>query len=85
MAIDSVQKRKSISSIGLPFFAPGVTPDATTPVGWRQTSGWSYYGIAAATVDYIGAILGATGIYNLVTPTTGIHNLETPPTGEYEI
>lgn len=45
MAIDSAQKRKSISGIfgGL----PGVTPDATPDSAWRQSAGWSYAGIAA--------------------------------------
>lgn len=43
MAIDSAQKRKSIS--GVAGILPGVTPDATPDGSWRQSAGWSYAGI----------------------------------------
>lgn len=45
MAIDTAEKRKSISGIWLPLI-PGVTPNATQDAEWRQQSGWSYSGIA---------------------------------------
>lgn len=43
MAINTAEKRKSISGIwGL---MPGVTPNAAKDGEWRQESGWSYSGI----------------------------------------
>lgn len=45
MAIDNAEKRKSISGISLPFFAPGVTPNASKDQEWRQESAWTYSGI----------------------------------------
>lgn len=50
MAIDTAEKRKSISGISLPFFAPGVTPNASKDQEWRQESAWSYSGILAGGV-----------------------------------
>ena len=46
MAIDSAEKRKSISGVVLPLI-PGVTPTAGKDAEWRQGVGWSYMGIAA--------------------------------------
>lgn len=46
MAIDSAEKRKSISGIQT-FMVAGVTPNATPDQEWRQESGWSYSGIEA--------------------------------------
>ena len=46
MAIDSAEKRKSIS--GINYFGPGVTPNSGQDQEWRQESGYSYSGIAAA-------------------------------------
>ena len=45
MAIDSAEKRKSIS--GVNYFNPGVTPNSGQDQEWRQESGYSYSGIAA--------------------------------------
>lgn len=47
MSIDTAAKRKSISGLVLPFLLVGVTPDATPDAAWRQSSAWSYEGIAA--------------------------------------
>ena len=47
MAIDTAEKRKSISGIGIPCLIPGVTPNSGKDAEWRQESGWSYSGIAA--------------------------------------
>jgi len=44
MAIDSVEKRKSISGIMLAI--AGVTPNAAKDAEWRQEAGRSYSGIA---------------------------------------
>ncbi len=46
MAIDSAEKRKSIS--GINYFHPGVTPNSGKDQEWRQESGYGYSGIAAA-------------------------------------
>ena len=48
MAIDTAAKRKSAA--GVPFLplGPGVTPDASKPVAWRQQAAWGYSGIVAA-------------------------------------
>lgn len=46
MAIDTAEKRKSISGIVIPLI-PGVTPNAGKDAEWRQEAGWSYSGIAA--------------------------------------
>ncbi len=43
--IDTAEKRKSISGIGGVTLIPGVTPNATMGVAWRQESGWSYSGL----------------------------------------
>jgi len=48
MAIDSAEKRKSIS--GIDWLIPGVTPNSGKDQKWRQESGWSYSGIAAGGV-----------------------------------
>lgn len=47
MAIDTAPKRRSAA--GVPFLplGPGVTPDAATPLAWRQQAGWGYSGVAA--------------------------------------
>lgn len=49
MAIDSAEKRKSISGINL-VDGPGVTPNSAQDQEWRQESGYSYSGILAAAV-----------------------------------
>ena len=41
MAIDTAEKRKAISGV-VPFFAVGVTPNASTDLEWRQEAGWGY-------------------------------------------
>ncbi len=48
MAIDTAEKRKSISGINL-VDGPGVTPNSGKDQEWRQESGYSYSGIAADT------------------------------------
>ncbi len=47
MAIDTAEKRKSISGIHMNI-CPGVTPNSGKDAEWRQESGFSYSGIAAA-------------------------------------
>jgi hypothetical protein len=42
-AIDSAEKRRSIS--GIPFLMPGVTPNIAKDQEWRQEAGWCYSGI----------------------------------------
>ena len=45
MAIDSAEKRRSLASISLIFMGPGVTPNASKDVEWRQEAGFGYPGI----------------------------------------
>jgi hypothetical protein len=40
MAIDTIEKRASIS--GIPFGIPGVVPDATASAIWRLAVAWLY-------------------------------------------
>lgn len=47
MAIDSAEKRKSVSGTIMHPFGPGVTPNASKDAEWRQQVLWSYSGIAA--------------------------------------
>lgn len=47
MAIDTAEKRRSISGIWTGITIPGVTPNATKDQEWRQESGWGYPGILA--------------------------------------
>lgn len=44
--IDTAAKRKSAA--GVPFLplGPGVAPDASKPLAWRQQVAWGYSGIA---------------------------------------
>ena len=84
MAIDSARKRKSISSIGLPFLAPGITPDATAPWQWRQTSAWSYAGIATAAV-HVPNVTGPADEYTFTTPSADYYTYLTPPPDEYTV
>ncbi len=49
MAIDTAEKRKSLSGVGLmPFVMPGVTPNSDKDAEWRSQVGWRYSGIATA-------------------------------------
>ena len=45
MAIDTAEKRKSIS--GIPLLIPGVTSNLSKDAEWRAQSGWSYSGLIA--------------------------------------
>lgn len=46
MAIDSREKRQSISGVHL-YIIPGITPTAGKDQEWRQESGFGYPGILA--------------------------------------
>lgn len=61
MAIDTAEKRKSIS--GIPYIAPGVTPNSSQDQEWRQQAGWSYSGILAATPS-VQSITSDTIVFN---------------------
>jgi len=49
MAIDTAERRKSVSGVWIPL-VPGVTPNSAKDQEWRQESNWSYSGILASTV-----------------------------------
>ena len=55
MAIDTAEKRRSISGIVLPLI-PGVTPNSAQDIEWRQEAGWSYSGIVAGVIIIGGLI-----------------------------
>jgi hypothetical protein len=70
MAIDTAEKRKSISGIHMNI-CPGVTPNSGQDQEWRQEAGFSYSGIAAASppsgrimssLVNSGGLVGAGGI-----------------------
>lgn len=63
MAIDSAEKRKSISGIPFAFHIPGVTPNAVHDQEWRQEASWSYSGFAPAAA--------ATGSDDVITNAGG--------------
>lgn len=49
MAIDTAEKRKSAAGvIGVLGMGPGVTPNASQDLEWRQEAGYGYAGIATA-------------------------------------
>ena len=45
MAIDTLRKRASIISFGVPIFAPGIIPDGTLDQFDRQVMAWGYAGV----------------------------------------
>lgn len=53
--IDTAAKRRSAA--GTPFLplGPGVTPDASKPVAWRQQAAWGYSGVAAGAPPLTGS------------------------------
>lgn len=50
MAIDTAEKRKSISGIHLYASGPGVTPNAAKDNEWRKEAGYAYPLTGAVTV-----------------------------------
>lgn len=52
MAIDSAEKRRSLSGIQVTLM-PGVTPNASKDQEWRQEAGWFYSGIVVATITIL--------------------------------
>lgn len=49
MAIDTAERRKSVSGVWIPLI-PGVTPNSAQDQEWRQEANWSYSGILAGAV-----------------------------------
>jgi hypothetical protein len=80
MAIDSALKRKSAGGAGLlVVLTAGVTPDATEPVAWRWSAGWSYAGVAVAsgglvcaTVSLSARVTATVSLSARVTATAGL-------------
>lgn len=60
MAIDNAEKRKSASQVSPNLFGPGVTPNASKDVEWRQQAGHGYSGIAP---DGVGTFQAAWAIH----------------------
>jgi len=69
MAIDSLRKRASVASLGLPFLGPSVVPDSSLSAPDRQVVANSYYGILAG-----GGVktIGGTSQLELITSTGGL-------------
>ena len=57
MAIDTAEKRRSVSGIVSVPFIPGVTANSSKDAEWRQQSGWNYSGITT------GAGVSVSGLY----------------------
>ena len=53
MAIDTAEKRKSISGVGGVPLMPGVTPNSSQDAEWRQEASWSYSGILVGAVPAV--------------------------------
>ena len=49
MAIDTAERRRSVSQVITGLFGPAVTPNASKDREWRQQAGWGYSGIDLAT------------------------------------
>lgn len=45
MPIDTAAKRRSAADVGFLPLTPGVTPNATKPLAWRQSVAWGYLGV----------------------------------------
>lgn len=54
MAIDTAQDRRSVAGVHLQPAGPGVTPDATPGLEWRQEAGYGYSGVAVETPETTG-------------------------------
>lgn len=73
MAIDTAAKRRSAAGVAFLPLGPGVTPDATKPVAWRQQSAWGYSGIETLETELVtGPITGTVRIIPRVTGTCSI-------------
>lgn len=44
--IDTAEKRRAAAGVPYLPLTPGVTPDATPGIEWRQQAAWSYSGAA---------------------------------------
>ena len=42
MSLGIAKARRAAASVGNPATIPGVTPQASQPIGWRWSAGWSY-------------------------------------------
>ena len=51
MPLDSAMDRRAAGGVAFLPLGPGVTPDATPGVEWRQQAAWSYSGIATGEID----------------------------------
>lgn len=64
MAIDTAEKRKSVSGVmGVPLI-PGVTPNSSKDSEWRAEAGWSYSGIAVGLPVFGMGCWSAGEVYN---------------------
>lgn len=74
MALDTAEKRRSAAGVPLLPLGPGVMPNASQPVAWRQESGWGYSGIevGAPVVTTGGLVCGSATVTPRVLGTATI-------------
>lgn len=60
MAIDTAEKRRSISGVGYVGLMPGVLPNASKDAEWRRQAGWCYSGLSAIASPYADPTDGIT-------------------------
>lgn len=77
MAIDTAEKRRSVSGIG--WLIPGVTPNATPDAEWRQEAGWSYSGISASAGGGIAQHLAREHLLRLMAERIRANKRPAPP------
>lgn len=63
MAIDTAEKRRSVAAIPYGWAGASVTPTLSKDAEWRQEVGWSYAGIAAATVSIAAILVDLTTLW----------------------
>lgn len=72
MALDTAAKRRSAIGVSYHYYSPGVTPDATPGVEWRQQSGHGLSSIAAAQPVEVPNVVGETEAAGTTTLETAL-------------
>jgi len=60
MPLTNAAERRSAVALSYHYYGPGVTPDATPGVAWRQQSGHGYSGISVAAPVEVPDVVGET-------------------------
>lgn len=83
MPIDTAAKRRSAAGVFFIPLGPGVTPNASKPVSWRQQAAWSYSGIVALHIDTV--TVPITGTVSIRPSVTGTISINPSATGSITI